>query len=55
MPGQLRMTDISMSVCSHGQSCCPHNVVGTVITGSPDNQSNNRGSTRAHIDIYSHT
>jgi|APSaa5957512622_1039677.scaffolds.fasta_scaffold62208_2 hypothetical protein len=54
MPGQLRMTDTAISVCSHGLGCCPHLVTSTVITGSPDNQTNNRSSTRAHIDVMSH-
>ena len=54
MPGQLRMNDISISICSHGEGCCPHYVVGTVITGSPNNQTNNRSSTRAFIDVMSH-
>ena len=54
MPGQLRMTDVGISVCSHGLSCCPHLVTSIVVTGSPDNQTNNRSSTRAHIDVMSH-
>ena len=33
----------------------PHPITGFVVTGSPDNQSNNRSSTRAHVDCFIHT
>ena len=31
-----RETDEHRGVCSHGNPCCPHNVVGTIIEGSPN-------------------
>ena len=36
MPAQARVTDEHRGTCSHGASCCPHSVVGTIIEGSPD-------------------
>ena len=31
-----RVTDEHRGVCSHGAPCCPHSVVGRIVTGSPD-------------------
>jgi uncharacterized Zn-binding protein involved in type VI secretion len=29
-----RVTDLTMGVCDHGLKCCPHYVVGMIISGS---------------------
>ena len=31
-----RVTDTHVGVCCHGAPCCPHNVVGSIVEGSPD-------------------
>ena len=36
MPRAARVTDEHRGVCSHGADCCPHSVVGTITSGSPD-------------------
>lgn len=33
-----RVTDMTMGVCDHHEKCCPHNVTGMIIQGSPDVQ-----------------
>ena len=35
-----RVTDEHRGICSHGLDCCPHNVVGTIVEGSPDTLAN---------------
>ena len=36
MPNVARVTDEHRGICSHGAPCCPHNVIGTIVKGSPD-------------------
>jgi len=36
MPGIARVTDEHRGTCSHGAPCCPHSVIGTITSGSPD-------------------
>ena len=36
MPQVARVTDEHKGTCSHGASCCPHSVTGTIATGSLD-------------------
>ena len=36
MPAAARTTDEHRGICGHGAPCCPHNVVGTIVEGSPD-------------------
>lgn len=31
-----RVTDRHQGICNHGAPCCPHNVSGTIVEGSPD-------------------
>lgn len=31
-----RVSDKHVGVCDHGQLCCPHNVTGTITSGSAD-------------------
>lgn len=31
-----RVTDMNIGTCNHGLKCCPHTVVGMIISGSPD-------------------
>ena len=35
MPNLARVTDIHEGICNHGLPCCPHNVVGAIVEGSP--------------------
>lgn len=30
-----RITDLTVGVCNHGLKCCPHNIVGMIVMGSP--------------------
>ncbi len=32
----VRVGDTHAGICDHGQECCPHNVTGVFIDGSPD-------------------
>ena len=36
MPAAARVTDEHEGICGHGALCCPHNVTGTIVAGSPD-------------------
>ena len=54
MPGQVRISDTSVGVCSIGAPCCPHNWVGVAITGSSTHKTNNLLSCRA-TDLVSTT
>ena len=40
MPNIARVTDEHRGICDHGELCCPHNVVGTIVQGSPDTFAN---------------
>jgi len=31
-----RVTDVHEGICCHGSPCCPHNVTGIIVGGSPD-------------------
>lgn len=55
MPRQTRLMDITVGVGSHGLPCCPHGIVGTRITGSPDVHTNRRRTSRAPIDLAVHS
>ena len=41
MPQVARVTDEHRGTCSHGASCCPHNVEGSIIEGSANVFANN--------------
>lgn len=34
MPGIARVGDTHSGTCNHNKGCCPHNVTGTITTGS---------------------
>ena len=36
MPAVARVGDTHKGICSHGASCCPHNVSGPIVSGSPN-------------------
>ena len=40
MPQIARVTDEHRGICGHGADCCPHNVVGEIVEGSPDTFAN---------------
>ncbi len=46
MPGQVRVSDTSVGVCSIGAKCCPHDWVGVAITGAPSHNTNSLPSCR---------
>ena len=35
-----RVTDTHQGICSHGLPCCPHNVTGMIVQGSPSTNAN---------------
>ena len=41
-----RRLDEHAGVCSHGEDCCPHSVVGIITGGSPDSYIDGRGVAR---------
>lgn len=45
--GVARVGDSHKGVCDHGQKCCPHNVSGTVTSGSSTVTVNGKGVARA--------
>ena len=53
MPEAARDTDTHEGICDHGLSCCPHNVVGTIIAGSPDVFTNGLAAARL-LDPVAH-
>lgn len=46
MPGEARVSDITIGVCDHGKPDCPHTCVGIIIQGSPDTSVNARQNAR---------
>lgn len=48
-----RVTDQHEGICDHGQICCPHSVVGSIIGGSDDVFTNNLQQARDG-DLVSH-
>ena len=48
MPAQTRLMDITMGIGSHGMPCCPHNIIGFRINGSPNHNTNNLLSSRLY-------
>ena len=53
MPAAARVGDTHEGVCSHGLSCCPHNVKGTIIGGSPNVKVNGSAAARL-LDPVAH-
>ena len=51
MPKVARKTDEHRGICSHGLPCCPHNVVGTIIQGSPDTNANSLPVARLNDEV----
>ena len=49
-----RKTDEHRGICGHGAPCCPHNVVGTIIQGSPDTNANGLPVARLNNDEVEH-
>ena len=54
MPEQSRIGDMTIGLWDHGQKCCPHTWVGIRVTGSSDVKVNNKGISRAGVDISIH-
>lgn len=54
MPQTSRLFDVTIGTGSHGLPCCPHLIVGTRASGSPDVLINGRGASRAYRDIALH-
>ena len=46
-----RETDIHEGVCTHGISCCPHNVTGTIEGHSPTTQAEGLGVARLGDEV----
>ena len=46
MPYIARVTDGHRGTCSHGETCCPHAVTGSIVGGSPDTNINGRAVAR---------
>ena len=54
MSGIARVGDICIGIGSHGHICCPHNLTGIIISGSPNTKCNNSPMARVS-DIVIHT
>ena len=54
MPNQTRQMDITIGFGTHGKNCCPHSIVGFIITGSPNVYTNGIMSGRT-TDLGIHT
>lgn len=46
-----RKTDKHEGICGHGLPCCPHNVIGEIIEGSPTANTNNLPSARLYDEV----
>jgi len=46
MAGVARLNDLHAGTCDHGESCCPHNVIGPIIAASGNVNANGRGVAR---------
>lgn len=54
MAGQSRIGDVIVGICDHGDTCCPHSVVGVQVSGSGDTKTNNRSTSRlGDIGVHS--
>ena len=51
MPAVARVTDEHQGICDHGMSCCPHNVVGTIVEGSPNTNANGLSVARLNDNV----
>lgn len=49
----VRVGDICVGICDHGQKCCPHGCVGVAVTGSTDVKNNGRYAHR-DADFVAH-
>lgn len=55
MPGQSKLFDITVGVCSHSLPCCSHGCVGVRVTGSGDTNVNGLAASRAPMDLAVHS
>ena len=46
-----RVTDEHRGICGHGLDCCPHDVVGIIVGGSPDTFANDLKVARLHDEV----
>jgi len=52
--GLARIGDISIGTGTHGLPCCPHTIIGVIVTGSPNTNCNNKPVARKP-DIVAHS
>ena len=51
MAASARVTDEHQGICGHGAPCCPHNVTGTIIEGSPNVFINDLAAARLNDNV----
>ena len=54
MSGLTRVTDICVGIGTHNDSCCPHGIVGVIISGSPNSNCDNLPIARVP-DVIAHS
>ena len=46
MAGVARLTDSHAGICTHGEPCCPHGVIGVIVSASGNVNANGLGVAR---------